>query len=247
MTVLQSIILGLVQGLTEFLPVSSSGHLLLTSQAMGVTPSLSLELAYHVATLAAVCVYYRKTLFALIRKPFQPLTAKLFVSTLITAAIAFFMRPIAESMQDGRLLPLFFTLTAVLLVLSDKFHLKKPDGRLTCVVVGIAQGFAVIPGLSRSGATVSAAVFTGESRKSAVDYSFLLSLPIIAGSAVVELISSPLDNLSPLSLAAGLIAAFFSGLTALFVMTRLSKKLPSSLFAAYLIALSALILGLRCA
>lgn len=124
MDIFQSFILGLVQGLTEFLPVSSSGHLILASQLLGTTPSLATELVFHLATLAAVLVFYRKKILSLLKKPLQKTTFLLIISTLATAPVAFLLRDAADGMQDGRLLPLFFTLTAVLLVLSDKLRAK---------------------------------------------------------------------------------------------------------------------------
>lgn len=245
MDIFQSLILGLVQGLTEFLPVSSSGHIILVSNAMGVEASLSMELIFHLATLAAVLLHYRKTLLSLIKKPFSSLSLQLLLSTVITAAIAFALRGVADGMQDGRLLPLFFSLTAVILVLSDVLRPKKRNGWLGCVVVGMVQGIAVIPGLSRSGSTISAAKFCGASDDEAADYSFLLSVPVIAGSAIVELISHPMENVGFLPIAAGLIAAFLSGLLALNLMTKFKSRIPSVAYSAYLVVLSAVLIILR--
>ena len=120
MDIFQSFIMGLVQGLTEFLPVSSSGHMILAAKLLGTAPSLATELVFHIATLAAVIVFYRKKILSLLKKPLQKTTFLLLISTVATAPVALLLRDAADEMQDGRLLPLFFTLTAVLLVLSDR-------------------------------------------------------------------------------------------------------------------------------
>ena len=125
MDIFQSFIMGLVQGLTEFLPVSSSGHLILAAKLLGTAPLLATELVFHIATLAAVIVFYRKKILSLLKKPLQKTTFLLLISTVATAPVALLLRDAADKMQDGRLLPLFFTLTAVLLVLSDRLRAKK--------------------------------------------------------------------------------------------------------------------------
>lgn len=245
MDIFQSFILGLVQGLTEFLPVSSSGHLILASQLLGTTPSLATELVFHLATLAAVLVFYRKKILSLLKKPLQKTTFLLIISTLATAPVAFLLRDAADGMQDGRLLPLFFTLTAVLLVLSDKLRAKNCNPWARAAIVGLSQGVAVIPGLSRSGTTISAAMFSGSDRQEASEYSFLLSVPIIIAGAVSEIISHPPGNVEFIPLAVGLVTAFLSGLAALKFLSFVNKRLSPAIFSAYLVILSAVLLIFR--
>ena len=245
MDIFQSFILGLVQGLTEFLPVSSSGHLILVSQLLGITPSLATELIFHLATLAAVLVFYRKTILSLLKRPLQKTTFLLLISTVATAPVAFLLRDVADKMQDGRLLPLFFTLTAILLALSDKFRAKKRNPWAIAAIVGLSQGVAVIPGLSRSGTTISAAMFSGSDRQEASEYSFLLSIPIIIAGAVSEIVSHPLESVEFIPLAVGLVTAFLSGMAALKFLSFVNKKLSPAVFSAYLVILSAILLIFR--
>lgn len=245
MDIFQSFIIGLVQGLTEFLPVSSSGHLILVSQLLGITPSLATELIFHLATLAAVLIFYRKTILSLLKRPLQKTTFLLLISTVATAPVAFLLRDVADKMQDGRLLPLFFTLTAILLVLSDKFRAKKRNPWAIAAIVGLSQGVAVIPGLSRSGTTISAAMFSGSDRQEASEYSFLLSIPIIIAGAVSETVSHPLESVEFIPLAIGLVTAFLSGMAALKFLSFVNKKLSPAVFSAYLVILSAILLIFR--
>lgn len=245
MDIFQSFILGLVQGLTEFLPVSSSGHLILVSQLLGITPSLATELIFHLATLAAVLVFYRKTILSILKRPLQKTTFLLLISTFATAPVAFLLRDVADKMQDGRLLPLFFTLTAILLLLSDKLRAKKRNPWAIAAIVGLSQGVAVIPGLSRSGTTISAAMFSGSDRQEASEYSFLLSIPIIIAGAVSETVSHPLESVEFIPLAVGLVTAFLSGMAALKFLSFVNKKLSPAVFSAYLVILSAILLIFR--
>lgn len=242
---MQSFILGLLQGLTEFLPVSSSGHLILACLAMNVEPSLSFELALHVATLLAVIVYYRKTLRHLLLRPFNVKNLYLICATAITAVLALALRDFADVMQNGELLPLFFTATAGILIAGSCFKPKKSNGILSCVFVGAAQGIAVIPGLSRSGLTVAAGMMSGKNKEEATENSFLLSIPVVAGSALIEITSHPIKNVQPLPLTIGLVTAFIGGLLALKLFDFVNKKASPAIFSAYLIVLSATLLIIK--
>lgn len=236
---MQSFILGLLQGLTEFLPVSSSGHLILASLAMNVEPSLSFELALHVATLLAVIIYYRKSLISLLRHPFNVKNLYLIGATAITAVFALALRDFADLMQNGELLPFFFIATAGILIVGNFFKTKKSNGILSCVFVGVAQGIAVIPGLSRSGLTVAAGMMSGKTKEESTENSFLLSIPVVTGSALIEIMSHPLTNVQPLPLTIGLVTAFISGLLALKIFAFVNKKASPAVFSVYLIALAA--------
>lgn len=245
MNILQSFILGLIQGLTEFLPVSSSGHLILACNAIGVVPSLSFEIALHAATLLAVLIYYRKTVINLVRHPFNAKNFYLLSATAVTAIFAFALRDFADVMQNGKLLPLFFMLTAVTLIAGSLIKPAKRHFAASCIAVGIAQGIAVIPGLSRSGLTVSAGIMAGENREDATENSFLLSVPIIIGSSIIELFSHPLTGIETAPLITGLITAFISGLAALKLFSLINKKASPAVFSVYLIVLSAALLIIK--
>lgn len=240
MTILQSFILGLVQGLTEFLPISSSGHLILTCNILGVTPSVSLELALHVATLCAVLIYYRKQIFYLLRHPLDSRALYLLCSTGVTVVLALTLRDVADYMQNGRLLPLCFMLTAAILLVGKwyKPKRKRKRGFLSCLFVGAAQGIAVIPGLSRSGLTITAATLAGEDRQTAAENSFLLSVPIIAGGFVTDLFSAPVTAVAVTPVIISMATAFITGLISIKLVEIINKKLSLSVFSIYLAMLS---------
>lgn len=193
-------LLCIVQGLTEFLPISSSGHLLLFEQLFGVSGNLlGLNLFLHLATLVAVVIVYRGVIWNLIKKPFQPLTYKLIVSTAITLVFAVCYKLLDLDQIATNIYGFCFLLTAVILLFCYKFQQKsaiispQTISYKSAVIVGIAQGFAIFPGLSRSGTTISALLFSGNEETKAAEYSFLLSVPIIVGGFLTEFISADLS------------------------------------------------------
>ena len=194
MSIVVLLVLCVVQGLTEFLPVSSSGHLLFFEQLFGITDNLLfINLFLHMATLFAVIVVYRKAVWKLIKKPFQPLAYKLVLSTLITVVYAVIYRIFDIDAFATRFYFVCFFVTAGLLFAVYKFQKNGSiikTGGITikdAVVVGLVQGLAVLPGISRSGSTISALMLLGNDETESAEYSFLLSIPIIVGGFVVEL------------------------------------------------------------
>ena len=188
------LVLCVIQGLTEFLPVSSSGHLLFFEQLFGITDNLLfINLFLHLATLLAVIVVYRKVVWNLIKKPFQPLMYKLVISTAITVMFALLYKLLDIDIDVTSFYWICFLVTAGLLFAVYKFQKNgstiKTGGITTkdSVVVGLVQGFAVLPGISRSGSTISALMLMGNDESQSAEYSFLLSIPIILGGFVVEL------------------------------------------------------------
>ena len=195
---LEAIILGLVQGLTEFFPVSSSGHLVLFQHVMLTAEQdrLLLDLWLHVGTLVAVVIYYRNDL-TIMSKSLAPggnseqrqLVAKLMVATLITAAIGLSIKDqVEELFYQPQWATGFLALTGFMLLTTHILAPKTTGTKIEwskVVIIAIAQGFAVLPGVSRSGATILTAVLLGISRPEAARFSFLLSVPAIAGAAVL--------------------------------------------------------------
>ena len=238
MSYFQSLILGLVQGLTEFLPVSSSGHILLTGELLGATPSLAFDLILHVATLIAVVVFYRKSIISRLKKPFTKSNLYLVLATVITAPLALLLRKTVGDFPVSRL-PIFFLATACLLVIGSFFGKgNKPVTLRKSAIIGLTQGLACIPGLSRSGSTISVALAMGVEKNEATEFSLLMSIPIILGSAIVETVGAPLGTLDLGVTAVGFIAALISGYIALLIVSKLMKRASLDLFAVYLVALS---------
>lgn len=187
-------LLCIIQGLTEFLPVSSSGHLTLIEQLFGIKDNLLLiNLFLHLATLVAVIIVYRKTIWKLIKKPFQPLTYKLIISTIFTCIIALIFEYFSLEEISFKIYCFGFLITSILLFLMHKFKnkivsVKKGVTYRDSVIVGLVQGIAVIPGLSRSGSTITALEFCGNDAEDSGEFSFLSSIPVIIGGFVLELV-----------------------------------------------------------
>jgi len=248
MEILHGAILGLVQGLCEFLPVSSSGHLVLLQTILGLEEgALFLDTMLHVGTLFAVFAVYRKKLMELLRNPFQRLTWLLCASTLATVAVALLAGDLIDEAFEGELLGLGFLLTTLVLTLNQR--LSPRGGRELsypkAIGVGLMQGIAILPGLSRSGSTISAARLMGLDKDAAAEYSFLLSIPAILGSLVLQLpevVEQGIAGVSWGGILAGMAVAALSGYFAIRLMLRLIREKSLMPFAVYTGVLGALVL-----
>ena len=242
MAVFESILWGLVQGLTEFLPISSSGHLVLVPAFLGVDqPDLATSAVLHLGTLAAVVAYYRRDLIGLTRFR-QDAGARRVLSLLaigtIPAVIGVFVEDQIGSIQeDPTAVAIALLVTGMVLFISGLFmsgritleHLPLRDGLL----IGIAQAFALIPGISRSGMTITAGMARALDRSEAARFSFLLAVPAIAGAGFLqglELLDA--GGFSP-ELLAGLVVAAVSGYLAIAVLLRALTRFGLRPFAAY--------------
>lgn len=213
MNVLQAVIMGIVQGLSEFLPISSSAHLVITSNIYKVLKGLELsqessqeiflDIMLHLGTLIAVLIYFRKDIYDIIKAFFTAIKTKDFsqkesklcvyiiIGTIITFAIAYPMHTIAEDLVfNPQLVGILLVITGCLLFISEKFSQKitekKDDMDLkSSIAMGIAQGLAALPGFSRSGLTIASGLLSKRNRLIAARYSFLLSIPIIIGASMI--------------------------------------------------------------
>ena len=212
MNLIQAIIMGLIQGLTEFLPVSSSGHLVLTSSlykyfthkefVTGSSEEVVFDIVLHVGTLLAVILFFKDDIIkitkafinACIKKDFSDPEAKLagfiLLGTVFTILVAFPLKIVSESLINlPYIVGIFIFITGCILYLgewaSEKKAVKTDKVDLkTAIIIGLAQGIASIPGISRSGSTISTGIFLGLDRVACARYSFLLSLPIIIGASI---------------------------------------------------------------
>lgn len=241
MSVLESLFLGLLQGFTEFLPVSSSGHLLLAQKLFDIEAGLFFDVMLHVGTLAAVVIAMRKSLWQMLRHPVAD--KKFFyvaLASVPTFVIALLVKLFVAEDTMSKLLPVGFATTIVLIVLSDK--IAKPRLRLAetsplpAAVTGIAQGVAVFPGLSRSGATICTMKFFGVNGSDSAEFSFLLSIPVILGSAAAEIWEATLSSaaIDWICVAVGMVAAFCSGMVSVYAVLRSLKHGRWIWFALYL-------------
>jgi len=208
MSVWEALILGIVQGATEFLPVSSSGHLVLLRNIFGISePALHFDTAVHGGTMIAVIVVLRHDILNILRRIFQPLTLFVIIATIpaVITALAF-RNQIEDAFTTGSFLGFAFLITSTLLFLSEKLYKKNSPGKdqparlentnkdlrlnqmtfKDAIFIGLFQAVAVFPGISRSGATISAGLFRGLDRDFAARFSFLLSIPAILGALVLQ-------------------------------------------------------------
>ncbi|MFH0882122.1 MAG: undecaprenyl-diphosphatase UppP [bacterium] len=197
MSLLKALILGLVQGLTEFLPVSSSGHLVFVNYLLHVeSSSIAFEVSVHFGTLLAVIVYFRQDLARVIVEFFRGGEGRrtgwmLILASVPTAIIGLAFKDTFESLfQSPRSAATGLLVTSILLFFAERVRRgERPLGKVRifdALLVGTMQGMAIVPGISRSGSTISAGLFSGLSRDTAARFSFLLSIPAIVGAGLVE-------------------------------------------------------------
>jgi len=267
MIFLIAILLGLVQGLCEFLPVSSSGHLFLvsklTSGAVGEDYFGSFfTIMLHVATLIAVLVVYREQVLSIIKRPIQKLTLHLIIATLPTVAVALILKKfdaLDNWLDEGNFIGFSFLLTAIFLTVSELFFRRRKAKKslktmrwTDALVIGGMQAIGVLPGVSRSGSTIAGALGMRIDRKSAADFSFLLSIPAILGGLVLEfykMVKEPaafeVDFTFGAAMILAMLVAAISGYFAVRFMIRLITKKGLLGFAIYTGALGIIVLILQ--
>ena len=262
MSELQAIILGLVQGLTEFLPVSSSGHLTICKELFGIeTSNITFEVAVHAATVLSTIVAFRKEIWKIIAgclnlqmNPEKEYVLKIAVSMIPIFIVGVFFKDYVEGLFGSGLAVVGFMLlvTACLLTLSEMLTRKaakkaqqsessgevgKPIGYKEAIIIGLAQACAVMPGLSRSGSTISTGLMLGVKKSEVAQFSFLMVLVPILGEAFLELVGGEFgqaaSGIGTLPLMLGFATAFLSGLFACTLMVNLVKKASLLGFAIY--------------
>lgn len=252
---IQYIMLGILQGLTEFLPVSSSGHLVIAqSFVQGFQqPGLLFDICVHFATFCAVIIYFRKKIFVLLKALLGFVFLKyrvtyfenrnmlwgVIIASIPTAVIGLYFNSIAETLfASTSYVGYALIFTSLLLVFSDRVTAKGMIDSPKSFLVGVMQGFSVIPGISRSGSTIAVALFLNIKREEAAEFSFIMSLPAVFGATLLQAGNvSSLDTalVSPYLMA--MLGAFFSGLFAIFLMMQLVKKARLGYFAVYCLVL----------
>ena len=253
---LQALVLGLVQGLTEFLPVSSSGHLAIGREILGVEASedLVFEVAVHAATVLATIVVFRKQILKLLQGLFKfkyndetDYILKICVSMIPVFIVGVFFKDFVEDLFSSLLVVgLALLVTAALLYFSDRSAGKKASvasceeqrngiSFRQALIVGLGQAVAVIPGLSRSGTTISTGLLCGVRREAVAQFSFLMVLIPILGEAFLDVVGGDMaaSSVGAVPLAIGFLAAFVSGLFACKVMIALVKRAKLKWFALY--------------
>ena len=255
----RSILLGIVQGLTEFLPVSSSGHLEIAKKLMNDTSvgqqSMLMTVVLHFATALSTIVVFRKEVLDIFKGLFQFkindefwFCAKIVLSMIPAVIVGVMFESEIESLfsQNLLLVGLMLIVTAVLLLLADRAKsTDKNVSMLDSIIIGISQAIAILPGISRSGATISTSVLLGIDREKAARFSFLMVVPLIFGKIAKDLLGAkdgePLGAAGQeVALAVGFVAAFVTGLVACTWMIRLVKGSKLSYFSIYCLVMAAL-------
>ncbi len=246
MSIFEAFILGLVQGLGEFLPISSSGHLILLRDIMGIEGDfLMFDIMLHVATLFAVLIVFFKDILALFKPPFK--TIGLLILASIPAVITGFLYKYLEIsiFENAKYLCFMFLISAILMLAAEFISkkIKEPKEEITlktALFMGAMQSVAVFPGITRSGSTIFGGIAAKTERSKVAKFSFFMSLPIIAGAAIVELIGGGGASVSVewYCYLIGMATAFVSGLLAIKLMLRIIGSANFKWFALYLFILS---------
>jgi len=251
MDYLQSIVLGLIQGLTEWLPISSSGHLVLAQRLMNLTVPVGVDVMLHLGTLLSVVIFFwrdiKEILVSVFNRDMRDENFKLFTYVLIgsvpTAVIGFFLMKFFESLfLDVRAVGVGFLVTGLLLLLSRFRNGNKKLGWKSSLLIGTVQGVSIAPGISRSGSTISTGLFSGVKKEDVFKYSFLLSIPAIIGATIMEYGSVNMNDLCTCS-AAGLVVAAFVGYFAIKAVKKILISDKFYWFAAYCFVLGAVVLA----
>jgi len=268
MELVQALVLGIVQGLTEFLPISSSGHLILVPYLLGwddpFITSLAFSVVLHAGTLLALLVYFREDWLRLVPAglaavrdrsfrgdPDRRLAWLIAVSTIPAGIAAVLLNDvIEENVRQPGLVALTLVVAGVVLWLADRYGPRtRPITGLSFAAalgIGVAQALALIPGVSRSGISISASRVAGLDRPDAARYAFLMATPITAAAVAyegVKLVRGDVGGVEPLAMAVGVVASFVSGVLAISVLLRYVRSRSFDVFVAYRIALAVVVVA----
>lgn len=260
MSILQAALLGLLQGLGEFLPISSSGHLLLGRMVMGLTIDESpaykmLDILLHVGTLIPVIIVFWKDWWQILKNPFKSKTLLLlFIASMPTLVVKVVFDDFIDGCDTGWFLGVSFLLTAIFLltaeyVSSKRVQKKDRPGFLHAIIMGFMQGIALLPGISRSGSTLAGGLLSGLDRKAAAKFSFMMSAPAIAGALLLEgkdaIENGWFNDLALVPTIVGVIVAAATGYLAVRFMLKLITKVSLNWFALYVAILGVMLLAMQ--
>jgi len=239
------ILIGFIQGITEFLPVSSSGHIVLFGSLFELDNLLLISVVAHIGTLFAVLFCYRKRIVELIKKPNNPTNKNLIIATIPTVIIVLLFNTFLEENFSTSTLIWGFLLSAIVLLIADlKKEGNKKISKKSSLYMGLTQGLALLPGISRSGSTLTCGLLIGLDKKEALDFSFLMSIPIILASAVYETLKlfSCQITINWIGIFIVMISSFIFGILSIKIMLKIVNKNKLYFFSIYLITLSLIIL-----
>lgn len=251
LSILDAIILGILQGITEFFPISSSGHLVLGQELLGLdAPELiDFTVLVHVATLFAVVFYFRQQLIDLAKGLFNKdkeqirLFWGLALGTVPAVIAAFTLKDVIEStFLTSKPVLIAMLCTGLFFLVAEYFKAQSPSNKnpkiLSAITIGIAQAVALIPGVSRSGSTLATGLFLKLDREKSAEFSFLLAIPAITGAGLFTALDyTPNPDANYMAYLVGFVAALLAGYFSIAFLMKLYKKHSLNVFAFYLIAL----------
>ncbi len=261
MDFIKAILLGIIQGLTEFLPISSSGHLVIGSELLNFNdPGIAFEVFLHLGTLLAVIVVFRRELTLMVRALFTPSEKRrqdpelnrmflwniyVVIATLPAVVVGLFLKDSIEQVFDNILITFFMlAVTGTIMLLTSKLSDKSKEvSSSRSLLIGVAQAIAILPGLSRSGSTIFTGMLLGINRETAARFSFIMSIPAILGAAVLklgDLVSAPPAGNELVSIGAGTLASAISGYFAIVLLMGIIKKGRLHWFGYYCFLVSAI-------
>lgn len=264
MDIVKAVILGVVQGLTEFLPISSSGHLVIGAEILNFhEPGIGFEVFLHCGTLAAVLMAFRRELLLMVRSLFVApgvrradpdmemyfqWNVNIIIATLPAVVVGLFLKDHIDRIFDNILITfVMLGVTGAAMVATRFIHERGTViTRLRSLVIGVAQACAILPGLSRSGSTIFAGMLLGVNRETAARFSFIMSIPAILGAVVLhlaDLLDAPPSGDELLALAAGTMASVVSGYWAIVLLMRVVRRGSLQWFGYYCLTVSGAGLG----
>ncbi|SDH10674.1 Undecaprenyl-diphosphatase [Alteribacillus persepolensis] len=267
MSIVEAFIFGVVQGIAEFLPISSTAHIVIAQLLFGYSfPGLSFEVILHIGSIVAVVLYFRRDIIQLIQAFFRYITQKrredrpefffaiyIVIATIITGLLGIMLEDVlAETIKTPAFIAASLTVTGFFLILIERYHkigdrTEKEMNVFDAVIVGLAQTLAVLPGISRSGSTLIAALYAGLNRPTAVRFSFLLSIPVILGSSVLafdDLRTGSLASIGTMPLIIALVASFITSWIGIVWLINFLNKGRLIYFALYCFLLAILVVTL---
>ncbi len=251
MNIFQSIILGITQGLTEFLPVSSSGHLVLMQRLFGISEStLLFNIAVHFATLIAVIIAFWSEVVKILKKTFCKMSGLILISMVPAVIVGILFKDFFEGLNNsGISLGIGFLITGIVLLITSKITIGKNDITnmkwIDALLIGLAQAIAIVPGVSRSGMTMATSLSRKLKKELAIKFAFLMSIPVIAGGFILELYDVYKVGIGTIEILPIIIGMFFAGLFGFFAIklfVKLVMKGKLHYFSYYVFALSLFVL-----
>jgi undecaprenyl-diphosphatase len=259
MDALMAVLLGVVQGITEWLPVSSSGHLVIAQELLGLDPdeNLVFDLAVHMGTLLAVCVYFRRELGRIIHALLRPgdkrddaralrrLGMLILLGTVPVAVVGFALSDRAEDIFTLPMVGAALVVNAAVLLVAERSARRadrKHVGAKDALAAGVLQAASIVPGISRSGLTISGGMFSGLEKETAATFAFLLSVPALLGAFAYGLVALDTYDLDVVTASVGAVAAFATGFVSIGYLLKAVRSSKLWVFSVYCVVVGAAVL-----